>query len=156
MLPTLTSMRRLRARTSRRICPHSGHSNIQYAPVQLSQVHFHLLYISNTDDTDIRRINPRPLTLSCQSNSYAQLRDFETMRAVAYAHQTHGMDVEQMRDYCEELSICHQQPQSDRTLLRTFCISLTYIRPSRLLNVMYSKTLKQSIRLHSGICPVWG
>ena len=42
--------------------------------------------------------------LSCQSNSYAQLRDFETMRAVAYAHQTHDMDVEQMRDYCEELS----------------------------------------------------
>ena len=42
--------------------------------------------------------------LSCQSNSYAQLRDFETMRAIAYAHQTHDMDVEQMRDYCKELS----------------------------------------------------
>ena len=35
---------------------------------------------------------------------YVQLRDFETMRAIAYAHQTHDMDVEQMRDYCEELS----------------------------------------------------
>jgi hypothetical protein len=43
---------------------------------------------------------------------------------------------------------CHQPPQSDRTLLRTFCASLTYIRPSRLLNVMHSKTLKQCIRLH--------
>ena len=54
--------------------------------------------------TDIRRINPRPSTLSYQSNSYAQLRDFETMRAVAYARQTHDMDVEQMRDCFEELS----------------------------------------------------
>jgi hypothetical protein len=59
----------------------------------LNLVHFLcLLYLSNTDDIDVRSIGPRTSILSCRSIKlalrYVQLRDIESMHSGACAHQT--------------------------------------------------------------------
>ena len=62
----------------------------------LNLVHFfRLLYLSNTDDVDVRSIGTRTSTPSCRSGKlalrYERLRDIESMRSGACAHQTRDL-----------------------------------------------------------------